>query len=139
MTFTRKLSEAEIDAESRRLSGLVKKLIDTEEEKSQVNKEYGDIIKETKTLMNESSKVISKGQKEVHERVYKFINYETREVMFYDSLGNLVRVREALPEELQADMFGSGDAKNLENNQNETKALEDHSDYTDYEEVEDNE
>lgn len=108
LTFTRHLSDAEIDAESRRLAKLVNDLTEIEDEKSAAAKEYGDKIKSIKELMKDSSKTISKGEKEVTEKVYKFIDYDTQEVLFYDSYGNIVKVRKAMMDELQMDMFGNG-------------------------------
>lgn len=114
MSFVRTLTEAEIAAESKHLSELVQLLVNTEAEKASVVKEYTDSIKNTKTLMEASSQVLTRGEKDVTENVYKYINQETKEAAFYDECGNLVKVRPATAEELTPDMFGAGDVKALE-------------------------
>lgn len=105
LTYMRSLTEAEIEYESRKLASLCRERNDLEQEKADINKEYGDKIKDVKAKIDGHTKTLIDGEKEESATCYKFINIDTREVGFYNKDGELVRVRPALDQDLQLDMF----------------------------------
>lgn len=105
ITYTRNLTEAEIDAESKRLASEVKILAAQEEEKKEVMRNYKERIDATRERMDKISKTLLEGTKEVTERCLKVINVEGREVGFYNVNGELVKVRALIDDDIQLDMF----------------------------------
>ena len=107
LRYSRNLTEAEIDTESKHMAKLYKDLCGVEAEKSAANKEFGEQIKSIRAQIEVSANTLQNGQKEVSETCYKFIDIDAREVGFYDKYGQLVRRREAQDADLQLDMFGN--------------------------------
>lgn len=105
ITYTRNLTEAEIDAESKRLASEVKILASQEEEKKEVMREYKERIDATRERMERISKTLLDGTKEVTERCLKVVNIDTHEVGFYNVSGELVKVRPLIDDDIQLDMF----------------------------------
>lgn len=107
LRYSRNLTEAEIDTESKHMAKLYKDLCGVEAEKSAANKEFGEQIKSIRAQIEVSANTLQNGQKEVSETCYKFIDIDAREVGFYDKYGQLVRRRAAQDTDLQLDMFGN--------------------------------
>lgn len=105
ITYTRNLTEAEIDNESKKLAAEVKTLARQEEEKKEVMREYKDSIDRTRERMEAISKTLLDGTKEVTEECLKVLNIEGREVGFYNRSGELVKVRPMIDDDVQMDLF----------------------------------
>lgn len=136
VTYKRHLTDAEIDNESKNLAKEVKVLAQIEEEKKEVNKSFKDQIDTTRQKMENISKVLLEGSKEVTERCFKVINIEGHEVGYYNVSGELVKVRALIDDDIQMDMFEQGStepAKEL--NAASSTALPEHNPNEDYEEA----
>lgn len=105
ITYTRNLTEAEIDNESRKLASEVKILASQEEEKKEVMRSYKERIDDTRARMEAISKTLLDGTKEVTEECLKVLNVEGKEVGFYNRSGELVKVRPMIDDDLQMDLF----------------------------------
>lgn len=129
ITYKRSLTSAEIDAESKKLANVVKERAATEAEKASEMKMYNDRIKHLKEVADEQAEVLTNGAKEVSETCYKIINFDTREVGYYNEFGELVKVRKATDADLQLDMFDNaekrGQAAQLTTGDGAPKALPD--------------
>lgn len=110
ITYTRHLTEAEIEGESKKLADAVTSRARVEEEKREVMKDYNGRIDELKTKAEMISETLLSGTKEETRKCYKFVNLETLEVGYYNEFGELVKVRAAMDQDMQLDMFG-GDGK----------------------------
>lgn len=107
ITYTRNLTEAEIDAESRKLAEAVTRRAEIEDEKKEVVKTYNQRIEEQKTKAETISDTLLSGTKEETRLCYKFVNLDTKEVGYYNEYGELVKVRPAMDQDMQLDMFGA--------------------------------
>lgn len=105
VTYKRHLTDAEIDLESKKLAAEVKTLAQIEEEKKEANKTFKDQIDSTRSKMENISKVLLEGSKEVTEKCFKVINIEGHEVGYYNVSGELVKVRPLIDDDIQMDMF----------------------------------
>ena len=132
ITYLRNLTEAEIDAESKELASLCRRRNELEEEKKNVAKDYQTQIDSVKQNIDRSATLLEDGRKECVEDCFKILDIDAREVGFYNSRGELVRMRKALDSDLQLDMFYQ------QRNEETKKALEaanrlsvgdDHDDY----------
>lgn len=132
ITYLRNLTEAEIDAESKELASLCRRRNELEEEKKNVAKDYQTQIDSVKQNIDRSATLLEDGRKECVEDCFKVLDIDAREVGFYNSRGELVRMRKALDSDLQLDMFYQ------QRNEETKKALEaanrlsaggDHEDY----------
>lgn len=144
LTYTRQLTEAEIEAEAKRLADLNADFFNTEEEKKQANKEFSDQLNSIREKMRNVSDTISKRSKEITAKCFKYVSPETGEVCFYDELGNLVRSRKAMREELSHDLFEQEreeNAKHLIEQQDDAPRLlpPDDAEEAEHEEVNDDE
>lgn len=126
ITYTRHLTDAEIEGESKKLADAVTQRARVEEDKRENMKMFNDRIGELKTKAEMISETLLSGTKEETRKCYKFVNLDTREVGYYNELGELVKTRPAMDQDMQLDMFG-GDGKVPEENAalpgGETKAL----------------
>lgn len=129
ITYTRNLTEAEIDNESKKLAAEVKTLARQEEEKKEVMREYKDSIDRTRERMENISKTLLDGTKEVTEECLKVLNIEGREVGFYNRSGELVKVRPMIDDDVQMDLF--------DDNSQQAAALEQHVEDAEAEEISD--
>lgn len=129
ITYTRNLTEAEIDNESKKLASEVKILARQEEEKKGVMREYKDSIDRTRERMEAISKTLLDGTKEVTEECLKVLNIEGREVGFYNRSGELVKVRPMIDDDVQMDLF--------DDNSQPAAALEQHVEDAEAEEISD--
>lgn len=129
ITYTRNLTEAEIDNESKKLAAEVKTLARQEEEKKEVMREYKDSIDRTRERMENISKTLLDGTKEVTEECLKVLNIEGREVGFYNRSGELVKVRPMIDDDVQMDLF--------DDNSQPAAALEQHVEDAEAEEISD--
>lgn len=112
ITYNRHMTSAEIDAESKKLAAAVTVRTEVEQEKAAEMKAYNDRIKHLKETADEYAETLTRGTKEVTEKCYKLINFDTREVGYYNEHGELVRVRPATDADMQLDMFsGAGNAE----------------------------
>ena len=105
ITYLRNLTEAEIDAESKELASLCRRRNELEEEKKNVAKDYQTQIDSVKQNIDRSATLLEDGRKECVEDCFKVLDIDAREVGFYNSRGELVRMRKALDSDLQLDMF----------------------------------
>lgn len=105
ITYLRNLTEAEIDAESKELASLCRRRNELEEEKKNVAKDYQTQIDSVKQNIDRSATLLEDGRKECVEDCFKVLDIDEREVGFYNSRGELVRMRKALDSDLQLDMF----------------------------------
>ena len=105
ITYLRNLTEAEIDAESKELASLCRRRNELEEEKKNVAKDYQTQIDSVKKNIDRSAALLEDGRKECVEDCFKVLDIDAREVGFYNSRGELVRMRKALDSDLQLDMF----------------------------------
>lgn len=105
VTYKRQLTDAEIDNESKKLAAEVKILASIEEEKKEANKAFKDQIDNTRQKMENISKVLLDGAKEVTEKCFKVLNIEGHEVGYYNVSGELVKVRALLDDDIQMSMF----------------------------------
>ena len=105
ITYLRNLTEAEIDAESKELASLCRRRNELEEEKKNVAKDYQMQIDSVKQNIDRSATLLEDGRKECVEDCFKVLDIDAREVGFYNSRGELVRMRKALDSDLQLDMF----------------------------------
>lgn len=105
ITYLRNLTEAEIDAESKELASLCRRRNELEEEKKNVAKDYQTQIDSVKQNIDRSATLLEDGRKECIEDCFKVLDIDAREVGFYNSRGELVRMRKALDSDLQLDMF----------------------------------
>lgn len=105
ITYTRNLTEAEIDNESKKLASEVKILARQEEEKKEVMRSCKESIDNTRGRMEAISKTLLDGTVEVTEKCFKVLNMDTREVGFYNVSGELVKVRPMIDDDLQMDLF----------------------------------
>ena len=105
ITYLRNLTEAEIDAESKELASLCRRRNELEEEKKNVAKDYQTQIDSVKQNIDRSATLLEDGRKECAEDCFKVLDIDAREVGFYNSRGELVRMRKALDSDLQLDMF----------------------------------
>lgn len=110
ITYTRNLTEAEIDNESKKLASEVKILAHQEEEKKEVMRQYKESIDGTRSRMEAISKTLLDGTKEVTEECLKVLNIEGREVGFYNRSGELVKVRPMIDDDIQMDLFDNSSA-----------------------------
>ena len=107
ITYRRNLTEAEIEAESKNLADAVTRRAQIEDEKKEVTKEYNKRIEEQKTKAETISDTLLSGTREETRLCYKFVNIDTKEVGYYNELGELVKVRPAMDQDMQLDMFGA--------------------------------
>lgn len=114
ITYKRNLTEAEIEAESRKLAAAVTRYAEIEEEKKDVMKDYNKRIEEQKTKANQISDILLSGTKEETALCYKIVNLDTKEVGYYNQHGELVKVRPAMDQDMQMDMFGAKGAAEQE-------------------------
>lgn len=105
ITYLRNLTEAEINAESKELASLCRRRNELEEEKKNVAKDYQMQIDSVKQNIERSATLLEDGRKECVEDCFKILDIDAREVGFYNSRGELVRMRKALDSDLQLDMF----------------------------------
>lgn len=119
ITYTRHLTDAEIEQEAKNLADTVIKRTDVEEEKKDVMKGYNERIQNLKTKAEQISDTLMRGTKEECSACYKFINLDTKEVGYYNELGELVKIRPAMDADMQLDMFAG---QKME--QEDAKALE---------------
>lgn len=113
VTYKRHLTDAEIDLESKRLAAEVKTLAAIEEEKKEANKTFKEQIDTTRAKMENISKVLLDGAKEVTERCFKVINIEGHEVGYYNVSGELVKVRQLIDDDIQMDIFDGSQEQTL--------------------------
>lgn len=130
ITYTRNLTEAEIDNESKKLATEVKILASQEEEKKEVMRSYKERIDGTRARMEQISKTLLNGTVEVTEKCLKVLNVDSREVGFYNESGELVKVRGMVDDDLQLDMFEGQQAQ-----QTNAPALAEHTAEAEAEEV----
>lgn len=110
ITYTRHLTDAEIDHESKELASATKELAAIEEEKKEVAQDFKMRIDAEKAKMQRIADTLIDGNKEVTERCFKVISIEEKEVGFYNELGELVHKRRLLDSDMQMSMFAdSGD------------------------------
>lgn len=107
ITYHRNLTEAEIDEESKKLAEAVTKRAQIEDEKKDVMKRYNQRIDEQKTKAETISDTLLSGTREETALCYKFVNIDTKEVGYYNQHGELVKVRPAMDQDMQLDMFGA--------------------------------
>lgn len=105
ISYNRNLTEAEIEAESKKLADAVTSRARVEEEKSEVMKGYKSRIDDLKKKAEIISETLLSGQKEETSLCYKFVNLDTREVGYYNEHGELVKVRTVIDQDIQLDMF----------------------------------
>ena len=105
ITYLRNLTEAEIDAESKELASLCRRRNELEEEKKNVSRDYQNQIDSVKQNIDRSATLLEDGRKECVDDCFKVLDIDAREVGFYNSRGELVRMRKALDSDLQLDMF----------------------------------
>lgn len=106
ITYVRHLTDAEIEAESKKLADAVTKRARVEEEKREVMKDYNGRIEDLKVKAETISETLLNGTKEENARCFKFVNIDTREVGYYNEFGELVKTRPAMDQDMQLDMFG---------------------------------
>ncbi|MDR2928225.1 MAG: hypothetical protein LBV41_08525 [Cytophagaceae bacterium] len=103
--YTRRFSAAELAELKENLSETAIEINDIEIEKREVAKGFKkqlDPLNETKVELLEKLKDKSE---HVNENCYKFIDYEAREVGFYNADGELVYSRPIQPQEMQKTVF----------------------------------
>lgn len=105
LTYNRHLTSAEIEAEAIKLANLVKECNHVKDDKTIVMKGYNDRIKSLEEQASSVSDGLRSGEKEAVEECYKFINFDTQEVGYYNQSGELVKVRPAMDADLQLNMF----------------------------------
>jgi len=87
------------------LSDLSISINDIEVEKKQAVKDFGDTLKPLIEEKKEILKGLKNKSEHVTERCFKFIDFDNREVGFYNENGELIESRPAYADELQTNVF----------------------------------
>lgn len=78
---------------------------DIEEERREIAREFKEQLKPAKEEKKRLLAGLKNKAEYVRENCYKFVNTETREVGYYNEEGDLIDVRSASADDLQANIF----------------------------------